>query len=789
MISRKLSVLAIFAIGWLPVLSTGLQTHAAVHGWLDWRGPQQNGSSAERGLPDKIELNGPNHLFTVDFPGASTPVIANGKLYVMGYLGEGPGLQEGVACFDAETGKKLWDHLFSDFLSDNIYTRYATSSPSIDPETGNVYIQCTQGILAGFTADGELLWQHSMMESYGRLTFPNGRTASPAVQGGLVVTRGITANWGANGPVGDRFYAFDKQTGELVWASTPADRPKDSSFSHPYFGWLNGQPAFVATTGDGSVVCANAGTGTPIWRVPLTKGGINATVLVHNNDTVIAVYGMPYEPGQMVAFKVPKVTATAAGPAVVERSEVEIWSRDISTSTSSPILVGDTIYVVAEKGDLFAVDVKTGDVLWTLKIGIEQRNSCPLYADGKLYVPMLDAFAPMLEGKGKGSEGSPEAGTSGSFYVIQPTRTEGKILSHVALEGRCFGSPTAYNGKVYIQTKEHLYCFGKKGDNPGLPKVAAAPAEQRPGPAAELQIIPSEVLLLPGEKASFRVRKLDAKGLLVEEVKDVSAVEWKSFIPPTAKVRARLNGAFNAKGELVAGNESSPSAGAFEATLDGLKGYIRGRVLSGFPFSEEFEGFKLTETTDNSIEPATAYSYPPLPWIGARFKFEVREREGNQALVKTIENKLFQRGTVFFGREDMKNYTVEADVMSEGNRRKMSEVGLINQRYLIVLKGNDQKLEISSNLERLRVPEMTDPPNFRWRPNVWYHLKTRVDVAADGSGFVRAKAWPKGDPEPEAWTLEVPHANAHQSGSPGLFGFAPQEMRVYIDNVSVTQNH
>ena len=46
----------------------------------------------------------------------------------------------------------------------------------------------------------------------------------------------------------------------------------------------------------------------------------------------------------------------------------------------------------------------------------------------------------------------------------------------------------------------------------------------------------------------------------------------------------------------------------------------------------------------------------------------------------------------------------------------------------------------------------------------------------------------KGDPEPEKWTLEVPHKTAHQSGSPGLFGFSPQDMRVYIDNVSVRPN-
>jgi outer membrane protein assembly factor BamB len=123
---------------------------------------------------------------------------------------------------------------------------------------------------------------------------------------------------------------------------------------------------------------------------------------------------------------------------------------------------------------------------------------------------------------------------------------------------------------------------------------------------------------------------------------------------------------------------------------------------------------------------------------------------------------------------------VQADVMSDGNRRKMSEVGIINQHYLIVLKGNEQKLEVNSNQERLRVAK-----DFRWSPNVWYRLKARVDSSPDGSAVVRAKAWKRDDPEPEQWTLEVPHRTAHQNGSPGLFGFSPQDMRVYIDNVEV----
>ncbi|GDY22213.1 serine/threonine protein kinase [Verrucomicrobiota bacterium] len=753
---------------------------AAATGWLSWRGPAQNGTSKETGLPDKVVTK--EALWTADFPGQSTPVIADGKLYIMGYLGDGPDLQEGVTCFDAETGAKLWEQRYSDFLSDTIYLRYATSSPTIDPETGNVYMQGTQGILAAFTADGKRLWSHSMMEKFGRLTFPNSRTASPVIDGDYVITRGITANWGAQGPAGDRFYAFDKKTGELVWASSPGDRPRDNSFSHPYLTWFKGLRVFIAATGDGSVVCVNARTGEALWRIPIFKAGINATVNVHNGDKVVVIYGTPYEPGQMTCLKIPDVLPAPGtpGPVVVERPTVELWSTaEISTSTSSPILVGDRIYVVAEKGDLCCVDVNTGKTLWRLKLGIEQRNACPFYADGKLYIPMLDDPASKATGEG-------EAGATGAFYIIKPSDQKGEILSHIALEGRCFGTPVAYNGKVYVQTTRKVYCFGKKGANAGLPAAPEPEKWPAPGPAAQLQVIPSEVLLRPGDSAAFRLRKLDAKGFVVEDVKDVTAVKWTNFIPATAKVRALMKGAFNAEGKLVAAADPEASAGAFEGTLGDLKGYIRGRVLPGLPIKQDFEGFAITEK--HETEEGVMFAYPPLSWIGARFKFEVREKDGTKALVKTIDNKFFQRGTVFIGDAEMKNYTIQADVFSDGNKRKMSEVGLICQHYLIVLKGNDQKLEINSNLERLRVPAVDAPSNFKWSPNVWYRLKARVDVAADGSGVVRAKAWKRDEAEPAAWTIEVPHKHAHTSGSPGLYGFAPQEMRVYIDNVLVTPN-
>jgi hypothetical protein len=218
------------------------------------------------------------------------------------------------------------------------------------------------------------------------------------------------------------------------------------------------------------------------------------------------------------------------------------------------------------------------------------------------------------------------------------------------------------------------------------------------------------------------------------------------------------------------------------ATVGNARGLIRGRVLSYLPIKQDFEGFNLSETTTNEVEPPTKFAYPPLPWIGARLRFEVREKDGTKALCKTTENKLLQRGTVFFGHSDMKNYTIEADVMTEGNKRKMSEVGIINQRYAIVLKGNSQQLEISSTQERIR--EMVP---FKWTANKWYHLKARVDVAPDGSGVVRAKAWPKGESEPDKWLIEVNHKHAHPMGNPGLFSLAPLE-RAWVDNISVIPN-
>ncbi|HXJ72598.1 MAG TPA: PQQ-binding-like beta-propeller repeat protein, partial [Candidatus Dormibacteraeota bacterium] len=326
-------------IALLPSLAS--PSPAAVHGWLEWRGQDQTGTSRETHLPDKIDAK--NALWVADFPGQSTPVIADGHLYINGHLGDGPDLQEYIGCFDAETGRQLWSHAFNDFLSDTIYLRYATSAPSVDEETGNVYMQGTQGILACFTRDGKLLWQHSLMEEYGRLTFPNGRTASPVIDRELVITRGITSSWGAHGPAGDRFYAFDKKTGELAWSSAPGDRPQDNTFSQPWLDLWNGQRVLYSAGGDCTLVALNARTGEPLWRVPVAKagakGGINAAVIRYG-DNLIVIHESENldssEIGRMAAMKIPaSITKTnPLVPHIFTPKQLEQWRNDVGSLAS-----------------------------------------------------------------------------------------------------------------------------------------------------------------------------------------------------------------------------------------------------------------------------------------------------------------------------------------------------------------------------------------------------------------------------------------------------------------------
>ncbi|HUE15152.1 MAG TPA: hypothetical protein VMR25_13360, partial [Planctomycetaceae bacterium] len=133
---------------------TGDAWAAAPMDWPNWRGPELNGVSREKGLVDRWSPEGENVLWKRDdLGGRSTPICMRGKLYTL--VRDHPDTDiegEKVVCLDAATGKTLWQNIFNVFLSDVPAPRVGWSSVVGDPETGNVFalgvcgfFQCING--------------------------------------------------------------------------------------------------------------------------------------------------------------------------------------------------------------------------------------------------------------------------------------------------------------------------------------------------------------------------------------------------------------------------------------------------------------------------------------------------------------------------------------------------------------------------------------------------------------------------------------------------------------------
>ena len=726
--------------------------------WYHWRGSKGTGVSNQLNLPDDFNES---LLWSHEIQGGGVPVIAGDKVFQFGYYGVESELQESLVCLDAVSGSVMWDRRHSDFISDIVYNRYGVGAACVDPSTGNVFFQTSPGLLLAYDANGTKLWERSLMEEFARLTFPNGRTGGPCVDEELIIIHAITANWGKEGPARDRFYAFDKNNGELVWSSTPGITPKDSSFSPLVFEDLEeGRRVFYSGTGCGHIVCIDARTGQPLWRFQMSYGGVNSGVVLHE-DLVIAIHGKENIDssviGRMVAIRKPSNLPEFGEELLVLGSENEVWRKNaMEAFTSTPVYRKGRVYTTIKRGELIALDADTGHEIWVLKLAPDQVHASPTWADGKLYVPMFN----------------------GKAFILKDEGTYGKVQSEIDLGSACLAAPAVAHGRVYIQTKKKLFCFGS--DREPTPFIAKILKKDRKlGKASILQIIPSEFALKSGQKKKFKVYSLDRNGNRIEEV--TGGLKWEKWIPPGAKVKSVVDAEISDTGVLVASEDAKLSAGALRVRSGQLYGITRGRILQDLPYNEDFEqGFELLNMSSDGIP----FSYPPLAWLGARMRWQVQKAEQGFVAGNTLDRVLFQRAINFIGHKDMRNYTIEADVMTDGDRRTKSNVGLINQRYIFVLVGNSQKLEVVSNYDRFRhsVP-------FAIKTNEWYRLKARVDLGEDGSGTVRAKAWKKGSKEPTSWTLEAYHAVAHKKGSPGLYAMSPQsKKKVFLDNISIFYN-
>ncbi len=700
--------------------------------WANWRGPHQNGTSDETGLPDSWSAQGDNLVWTAPVGGISSPIVMGGRFYMVHSVGQGAAQQEQLLCLDAHTGETLWKYRFNIHQSDAPPHRVGWAAPVGDPETERIYVLGTCGILLCIDRDGKLQWERNLGEEFAMITTHGGRISSPIVYEDLVIADGVLASWGSQAPGGHRYLACDKMTGEIVWFSKRGGRPYDTTYATPIIVDVAGKTLLVDGGSDGAVHALVARTGRQVWHYNVSKRGINSSIVAKDN----AVYVTHGEENLDTAV-MGQVAAIDAGLRGDVTKSATRWHTDgLTASYSSPALAGNYLYLIDNGATLHSLDLSTGNKLWDLNLGTIQRAS-PVYADGKIYV---------------GTQ-------NGKFYILKPGPNGCEILDVDELgkagEEAIRASVAVANGRIYLVSAEATYCIGSPEKRP---VTVSNRWPMRPHSKAgihHIQIVPTEVLVAPGENVSFAAKAFDSLGNLIGEPEVIWSLE-------------RLNGHVNTKGDYF--SEHSPQAGEVRATWDNkVMGVARVRVIAPFPWSEDFE----------SLPPE---SVPPH-WAGAGGKYQVRELDGNKVLVKLANPQaLLRRGKTYMGPSHHSNYTMEIDAYGIEKRRRMPDAGIIAQRYALVLGGNTQRVSIESwqpETERsVHVP-------FEWKPETWYRMKLMVETKG-GKAIARGKVWARDSREPHGWMIEKVDPNPNLRGSPGIYSYALNE--IFYDNIKVSQN-
>jgi len=704
--------------------------------WAEWRGPARDGISNEKNLPEKWSPAGENLAWKVPYGGRSTPIVMGDRLYLQNTAGQGEMEQERVLCFNADSGKLLWEHRFNVYLSDVPAHRVGWASPVGDPTTGNVYAFGVGGHLIGFNRDGKVLWERSLSEDFGLLTTHGGRTVSPIIDGDLVIVSGVTFQWGQHGRGAHRFMAFDKKTGETMWVSAPGGRPYDTTYAPPIIVNVNGTRLLIQGASDGVVHAIKPQIGEPVWKYEVSKRGVNTGVVVKGTTAILTHSEENLDTSEM--GMIAAVDASAKGD--IKKEQVKWTSYGWMGGYSSPVIDGDRLYQMDNSANLAAFDINTGKQLWLKTLGTVQKAS-PVLADGKLYV---------------GTE-------SGKFYIIKPGATGAEILDEDQLGTAdhpevILGSPAVANGHVYFASDSALYCIGKKTRETSSEGSSSAPVGTpvSSSPATFVQVVPTELILKPGDKVNFHVRSFDAQGNFIREE---PSAQWS-----LDQLQGTItNGEFTAAGNTT-------QAGLVKATVNGIAGTASVRVFPPLPWSETFDSMAV-----NSI---------PTGWVNTTMKFAVRDQNGNKMLAKLTEgSSLLSRARAYMGPSDWSNYTVEADIFATQQRRQQGDAGVIAQRYVLTLYGNRQLLRIESWQPEI---QRTITVPYAWKTDTWYRMKLEVQNLPDGKTRARGKVWPVGEAEPAAWTIERIDPIPNRQGAPGIFGNALAEL--YFDNIKVYAN-
>lgn len=388
--------------------------------YAQFRGPQGNGVSQAASLPVAWDA-ATNVAWKTPIPGKgwSSPILHRGRLYLTSAV-EPSGAGEGelslrALAVDAASGAILWDReVFRQAAeAPKIHSKNSHASPTPIIDRGRLFVHFGHQGTACLDLAGNILWTNA------DLKYPpvHGNGGSPVVAGEHLI---FTCDGGSDPFVA----ALDTATGREQWRfNRPFEPAKTFAFSTPTLITDQRGRDQIVCPGAGSASALDPQTGREIWRC--RHGGYSVIPKpLYSHGLVI--FSTSYDSPEVIAVR-------PEGDGDITETHVAWSLKKGAPHTPSLVVVGDELYMVADKGVATCVDVQTGKQHWQERLGGNFSSSL-VYAAGKLYVQSEE----------------------GPATVIRPSRKFEKLAT-TGFDERTLASYAVGDRELYIRTESNLY--------------------------------------------------------------------------------------------------------------------------------------------------------------------------------------------------------------------------------------------------------------------------------------------------------------------------------------------
>ena len=313
---------------------------AAAQDWPQWRGPARDGVisafDVPSAWPDALQQQ-----WSIEIGlGYATPVLVGDRVYMFSRQGE----DEVMTALAADTGESIWRTAYPAPFTMNPATAPHRAGPKSTPAyaDGRLFTLGMTGAVTAFdAASGEQLWQVP-----GTGVEPLYHTSmSPIVDGSLVIVH-------IGGHDDGALTAFDVADGAVRW-SWDGDGP---AYGSPMIFELGGTRQVVVFTQE-HFIGASLETGALLWSRPFITGATTTS------QTPILYNDMVIQNGRGNGVTAFRVTEGPAG-----WTTEDVWHTDeVSLHMANPVVNDGVLFGLSHlnSGQYFALDLDTGEVLWT----------------------------------------------------------------------------------------------------------------------------------------------------------------------------------------------------------------------------------------------------------------------------------------------------------------------------------------------------------------------------------------------------------------------------------------